>query len=177
MLKRITGLTVLILCVVSGYAQTLQKYEYWTDLDYSKRTVVNSTSSDISFSVSLTEQTKGVHFLNFRSFNSTGDWGTFSRYLYFIPEVSNSNSKITDYEYWFDNSYSEKTVSKSNGSDIALSLDISKLSKGVHYYNFRSKNSDGVWGNLVRYLFFIPDISNSDSKITNYEYWFDNNYS
>src|SRR5574344_717654 len=177
MFKRIIYLIILVLCVVSGYAQTLQKYEYWIDSDYSKRTVVKSTSSDISFSVSLAEQTKGVHFLNFRSLNNTGDWGTFYRYLYFIPDVTNPDSKITDYEYWFDNSYSEKTVSKSDGSDIALSLDISKLSKGVHYYNFRSKNSDGVWGNLVRYLFFIPDMTNTDSKITNYEYWMDDDYS
>ena len=177
MRKVITAILLSILAVTLGFAQGLQRYEYWMDSDYSKHTTTKSTAEELNLSIDISKLSSGVHFLNFRAQNTKGDWSTFSRYLYFIPEAASPDAKVTDYQYWIDGDYSGKKTAKVSSGDIAINVDISKLSVGVHYFNFRAKNSDGVWGNLSRYLFFVPEPVSVDATVTDYEYWLDGEYS
>jgi hypothetical protein len=177
MRKVTTAILLSILAVTLGYAQGLQHYEYWMDSDYSKHTTMKGTDEELNLSIDVSKLSQGVHFLNFRAQNTDGDWSTISRYLYFIPEITCPDAQVTDYEYWIDGIYSEKKSAKVSSGDIAIAVDVSQLSIGVHYYNFRAKNTDGVWGNLSRYLFYMPEPINDDAIVTDYEYWLDGEYS
>ena len=177
MRKVISAILLSIMAATMGFAQGLQRYEYWMDSDYSKHTTTISTTEELDLSVDISRLSVGVHFLNFRAQNTDGEWGTISRYLYFIPEEVSPNATVTDYEYWIDADYSGKQTVQVSGGDIAMNVNISQLSVGVHYFNFRAKNSDGVWGNLSRYLFYVPEPNNDDIIVTDYEYWLDGDYS
>jgi len=176
MLKRLSQLWLLLLLAVTGFAQDLQRYEYWVDSDYSQHTTIGTTTSNIVFDIDVSRLDMGVHFLNFRAQNRGGDWGTFSRYLFFVSDMPNEKATITDYEYWIDGNYQAKQTAKSAGEQVTTNIDVSQLPMGVHYFNFRAKNSDGVWGNLSRYLFFVSDMPNDKATVTDYEYWIDGDY-
>ena len=177
MLKRIKTTLLLLLAVGVGHAQSLRLYEYWVDSDYSKHTTVRSSATGISFQMDVSQISKGVHYLNFRAQNSDNDWGSISRYLFYIPEESHDDATLTHYQYWIDNDYSKQKTIATNSGNIPLSVDISNLTSGVHYFNFRARNSDGVWGNLSRYLFYVPETGSAAPSLTHYQYWIDNNYS
>ena len=177
MLKRISTLILLVLTVcLSTMAQTLTCYEYWLDSDFGKRTVKNNTAEEINFSVPLGELENGPHFLNFRAMNSDGDKGLWNRYIFFIPEKETPSATITQYEYWIDENYSGRVHKSGNDTNPQMSLDISQLEEGVHFFNYRAQNSDGRWGTLLRYIFFIPEYESAAPTISQYEYWIDGNY-
>ena len=177
MLKRIKTTLLFLLAVGLGHAQSLQLYEYWVDSDYSKHTTVRSSATDITFQMDVSQISKGVHYLNFRAQNSDNDWGTISRYLFYIPEDSHADATLTHYQYWLDNDFSQQKTTATSSGDITLSIDISNLTTGVHYFNFRARNSDGIWGNLSRYLFYVPEPESEAPTLTHYQYWIDNDFS
>jgi hypothetical protein len=176
MLKRIIYLWLLLLVATLGYAQSIQRYEYWMDSEYSKHTVVKGSVTEISFDVDVSRLDKGIHYLNFRAQNTDKDWSAISRFLYFLPDEVNPEATVSYYEYWIDDDYNAKQTKKVSSDDIAMNVDISRLPVGVHYFNFRAKNSDGVWGHLSRYLFYISEQSNEDATVADYEYWIDDNF-
>lgn len=176
MLRRLL-FSILTITALAANSQTLRKYEYWIDSDYSKHVTVNNNNEEISFSISTQNQSEGVHFLNFRAQNSDNNWGTITRYLYYIPDNLSANPTLVGYEYWIDGDYSQKKSVKSSSSDVSTVIDISKLTEGVHFYNFRAKNSDDVWGNLYRYLFYVPEKASVNPTLKSYEYWLDEDYS
>ena len=178
MLKRILHIIVLTAIVVASHADNgIKRHEYWIDSDYSKRTINNSSQINVSFEIDLSSQESGIHFLNFRALNTENEWGGLKRMLFYVPEVVNENTTIARYEYWLDNDYSKKVSNSSTGGDVTAQLDISDLSAGVHFFNFRAQNSDGIWGGLKRMLFYVPEIVNENTTIARYEYWLDNDYS
>ena len=174
MLKRIIYIAILMIASVTVYADdALQGYEYWIDSDYSKRTVSNSSETDVSFVVDLGSQEQGLHMLNFRARGTDGQWGALKRILYYIPQKSNPDISISSYEYWLDDDQTQKVKQNSTGEAITAMLDISQLAAGVHFYNFRAQNSDGIWSALKRMLFYVPETVNEDATVTQYEYWLD----
>ena len=174
MLKRTIYIAILIIASVTVYADdALQGYEYWIDSDYSKRTASNSSETDVSFVVDIGSQEQGVHILNFRACSTDGLWGSLKRILYYIPQKSNPDISISSYEYWLDDDQTQKVAQNSTGEAITAMLDISQLAAGVHFYNFRAQNSDGIWSALKRMLFYVPETVNEDVTVTRYEYWLD----
>ena len=77
---------------------------------------------------------------------------------------------LTVYEYWIDSDYNGRVMGVGSGESITLSIGIPNLSSGFHYYNIRCQNTEGVWGPLYRYVFFIPE----SIPITTLTYWIDN---
>ena len=81
------------------------------------------------------------------------------------------------YQYWIDNN-TDAVVSgtTTDGTAVALSIDVAGLSPGVHFYNIRARE-DKKWGTIYRYLFCIPkEVNAATSQLGGYEYWLDNNY-
>ena len=103
MKRVITSLSLLLLLLCGAYAQDISQYEYWTDDDYANRSVVSSSGGNVSFDVSTSSLSAGIHFLNFRAKRNDEVWGNFYRYLYYIPTTPNSadagNLRV---EYWLD---------------------------------------------------------------------------
>jgi hypothetical protein len=58
-----------------------------------------------------------------------------------------------------------------------LTIDISSLKSGVHYFNFRAYNERGEYGNPVREMFYIPQANpNINATLSKAEYWLDDDY-
>ena len=169
---------MLLLLLSGGYAQTLSQYEYWTDDDYANRNSLAVTGDDVKFSISTSSLNAGVHFLNFRACRDDGVWGNFYRYLFYIPsqQVEAGNVMV---EYWLDDELAGIACEEVFGGNLSLSLDVSSLAPGAHYFNCVPIDASGTRGTPERYLFYVPNTFNTAtySPLAGFEYWLDDNYS
>jgi len=154
---------IFILTASESIAQTMRGYEYWFDNDYDRRITAEGSLEKVSLDIDIGNVNSGLHYLNFRAQGDDGKWGCLSRYIVYL------GTKGTQYEYWMDNDYDHRTV-VNGASPSMLSVDISNLSHGLHYFNFRSRNGGDRWGSLARYIVYIGVES------MEYEYWMDNDY-
>ncbi|MCR4915869.1 MAG: InlB B-repeat-containing protein [Prevotella sp.] len=179
MKRVITCLSLLLWWLCGAVAQDISQYEYWTDDDYASRSVVNSSGGDISMQVSTEQLSAGVHYFNFRACRSDGVWGNFYRYLYYIPTLSAEADGSVNVEYWLDDDLAGVKTQAASGGSMSLSLDISSLSPGVHYFNCTPVTVTGERGNTERYIFYVPLTfeQNATSPLKGYEYWLDDDYS
>ena len=165
-------------------AAELQQYQYWLDNDYANRTTTDCTGSEQTPALTLdvSSLTVGVHFLNVRTMDANGQWGTVSRTLFTIPAVAGGSTagELLQYEYWIDDDYEHRVTTDCEGSEVtpSLVLDVSALTVGSHYLNVRAKDANGQWGTVSRSSFSI--IPSSDvtetAELQQYEYWIDNDY-
>ena len=178
MKRVITSLSLLLLLLCGAYAQEISQYEYWTDDDYASRSVVSSSGGNISLDVSTASLSAGIHFLNFRAKRSDEVWGNFYRYLYYIPTLQSLEVGSLNVEYWLDDDLTSVKSEAAGNGNVMLSVDISTLQPGVHYFNCTPKSSTGERGNSERYLFYVPLPQDQASvfPIKGYEYWLDDNY-
>lgn len=179
MKRVITSLSLLLLLLCGAYAQDVSQYEYWTDDDYASRSVVNSSGGNVSIDVSTSSLSAGIHFLNFRAKADNGTWGNFYRYMYYIPSLRVDGSGSLSLEYWLDDVYEGRKNTGVDNDNVSLTLDISQLKAGVHFFNCTPISATSGRGNSERYMFYVP-MSFSQATVaavTGYEYWFDDNYS
>ncbi len=93
-----------------------------------------------------------------------------------------SQNKINNYEYWFDNNFSGKIVTNLSipASEFALQTEISvsMLTDGLHTFHVRFRDERGQWSSVLSQFFqkLPATISGSTNTMTAYEYWLDNNY-
>ena len=179
MTKRVVCLSLLLLALCGVYAQSISQYEYWTDDGYATRSVVDAGAGDVSLTVSTSELGAGVHFLNFRAKGSDGTWGNFYRYMYYIPTLKNDASGSLSLDYWLDDDNAEQKSTGIDNGNVALTLNISSLKAGVHFFNCTPISTTSGRGNSERYLFYVPMTPSQAavSAVKGYEYWFDDNYS
>ena len=177
MKRVITGLSLLLLLLCGATAQSISQYEYWTDDDYASQKVIAVTGGDVSLTVSTATLDAGVHFLNFRACREDGTWGNYYRYLYYIPTLKSAASGNVKVEYWLDDKLAGMKSETANGGNLSLTIDVSALTAGIHYFNCRAFNERGEYGNPVREMFYIPDAKTfSDAQLAGYEYWIDDDY-
>ena len=153
---------------------TIIKSEYWIDNDYASREQGGGYNT-ITPTINVSSLSSGIHFFNYWAKNSLGDLGTLSRTLFYIPERALEDPTITAYEYWIDSNYAGRKTGEAENS-ITATIDVSSLSSGIHFFNYRAMNSFGEQGVLSRTLFYISDLPLGDPTITAYEYWIDNDY-
>ncbi len=158
-------------------ASSMTRYEYWLDKDYEHRTVVNGEASKIPLALDISSLKPGLHYLTFRAQGKSGQWGGLSRFYFFIRESADDGVYMTKYEYWLDKDYEHRTIVNGEASEIPLTLDISSLKPGLHYFTFRAQGKSGQWGGLSRYYFFIRESAyDGTSYMAKYEYWLDKDY-
>ena len=171
MRKQLYLLYLLLLSVQLAFAQTA-RYEYWLDNDHKGRTIVANNVTDVTLDLDIGALKPGLHYFSFRTQSESGQWGGLSRYLFLIREEADATSApTTQYEYWLDNNYEQRTMVKGAATDIPLSLDISSLKPGLHYFSFRAQGKSGQWGGLSRYLFFMKQ--DAIGQLVNIDYWID----
>lgn len=81
---------------------------------------------------------------------------------------------LAGYEFWIDSGYDSRVTGVGNGDALSLDIDIPQAFAGIHYLNFRGRNSQQEWGPVYRYLFFVSP--SSAFGIARYEYWLDGAY-
>jgi len=75
------------------------------------------------------------------------------------------------YECWIDNDYEGRMAgTQASNDDVSLSVDISALPPGLHFFNYHAQDSVGAWGTLNRSP-FVKNVTGCS-----YEYWIDEDY-
>lgn len=158
----------------------LAQYEYWIDDDYDNRTTTECTGSEATPVLTLDVSTleAGSHYLNVRAQDANGEWGVVERTMFSITSAGGDTeaAELAKYEYWIDNDYENRVAADCSGSEASpsLTIDVSSLSPGVHFYNVRAQDANGVWGTVERTLFSVtyPAADDADKTITGYHYAF-----
>lgn len=173
--NRFLSLLLWLTVCISMQAQTLVGYEYWIDDDYAGHSYVPASQSDIFMMVDVCELTTGVHFYNFRVSDTNGSISAPYRYLFYIPESATAAASLATCEYWLDDDYANKTTAQASESNV-FAVDVSDLSTGVHFYNYRVADTNGGWSAPYRYLFYVPETFVLSKNLIGYEYWMDDDY-
>ena len=168
----------LTLCVVAagGLAQSLQHYEYWVDTGYDGRTVEAVGADDITLNVDVSQLRPGLHYFNVRVQNDQSVWSALKRDVFYLPREAEPTAAPQRYEYWIDGDYAARTTSSVTTAEVALTLDVSQLSTGLHFFNVRAQDSRGKWGALERDVFYLPREAEPTAVPQRYEYWIDGDY-
>ena len=96
-------------------------------------------------------------------------------YFLFIQLGYAQGKSVIKYQYWIDSNGNDNAVTNIvNGQEVSFSIDTQKLSLGIHNLYFRFQDSNGIWSGLQSWLFCVNEI-NKEIKITQGEYWIDNN--
>lgn len=86
------------------------------------------------------------------------------------------SQQMAKYEYWFDSDIGSRKEQTMSGNDISLYVDVSALSDGMHSLSFRAADSNGFWSSPTASYFIKAAKQNEHNKISQIEYWIDNNY-
>lgn len=85
--------------------------------------------------------------------------------------------EIVGYEYWFDANRQDVVYVAGSLKDITLSIDISQQRQGMHYFNFRAKDSNGKWSApLTQYFYRLKEDDRTNLNLSGCEYWFDDDF-
>lgn len=167
------------------------KYIYWLDDDYEHRVETPVGENDEEFtttsipaiaSFDVSSLAPGVHYYNVRILDSNNMYSTTQRYIFSIPAESSGteHADLQDVEYWIDDDFANRVATTASGSETTTvsldisEIDVSSLAPGVHYYNMRAQDENGIWGAPQRFIFSIPtpQTSAADKLIAGYSYAF-----
>ncbi len=79
------------------------------------------------------------------------------------------------FEYWFDDDYAGVEQTNLAGNNVELSIDLSEKPTGLHFISARVQDTDGNWGGISRYMFYLKPKA-EDQSAEGYEYWIDEDY-
>ena len=141
---------ILLMCllgsIINVHAQNISRYEYWLDGDYQNRVTTSSTETNVNVSFPLDGQSSGLHFFNFRAFNSNDEVSNVYRTPFYLPDKDIVD--VAGYEYWIDNDSLNRVSCVNNQSVLFLEINLSSLNEGIHTFSFRAKNSFDEWGSV-----------------------------
>jgi len=180
-MKKITGFIIfsLLLIAEQAHAQVINKVEYYIDADpgFGNGTNVTISSSanipDLLIPVNITSLSKGFHNIYVRSKDDAGKWSLTNRWL-FVKDIADAT--VNKLEYFIDtdpgfgNATDISITAGNNITNIAIPIDVSSLSKGLHNVYIRSKGDAGNWSISNRWLFMKDITSATVSKL---EYFID----
>ena len=161
-MKKIIGFIILTLISFLGFAQTINKVEYFIDTDpgFGNGTDVSITPatniSNLLVSVDISALNKGFHNVYLRSKDNTGNWSLTNRWLFVKDVLATAVNKLEffiDTDPGFGSGTNVSISSSSNVPDVLIPVDISALSKGFHNIYLRSKDDAGNWSLTNRWLF------------------------
>jgi pimeloyl-ACP methyl ester carboxylesterase len=159
----------------------IARYEYWLDDDYSGR-IFAEVSQEQTFSfdghVEIGNLQEGMHNFHIRYQDDGGSWSSvFSEFIYKMPNNPDGQKTITEYEYWFDDGYSEKVSQQVAPEETILMTDplnSNSLSSGLHSMHVRFKDNGGAWSSVFsEFIYKLPATNLTPNHITAYRYWFD----
>jgi hypothetical protein len=155
------------------------KFEYFVDTDpgFGNATNVTITPgnniSNLAIPVDVSALSKGFHTIYLRSKDDAGNWCLTNRWVFvkdFAPANVNKAEYFVDTDPGFGNATDVPVTAGSNIANVAIPVDISSLSKGVHNIYLRTKDINGIWSLTNRWLFF-KDIAQDNFQ--GGEYFFD----
>ncbi|MCB9189346.1 MAG: PKD domain-containing protein [Flavobacteriales bacterium] len=89
-------------------------------------------------------------------------------------------STVVGYEYWFDQGFSSKvenSISPTQSFTFDANISTTGLSTGIHSFNFRTYDANGLFSVVLsQYFYKVPESGSSSNNLVAYEYWFDEDY-
>ena len=163
----------------------ITEYEYWIDDEYASKTLNTITPAKtfiLDEIYNFDSISRGLHTISIRFRDVNQNWSQpLSKLIYKIPNTLDSNNMITEYEYWIDDEYASKTLNSITPTKTFIldeTYNFDSISRGLHTINFRFKDVNQNWSSAQSKLFYkIPNTLDSNNMVTEYEYWFDDNYS
>ena len=158
--------------------QSVDKCEWWLDTDFANRTQVAITDS-WQQNIDASALSPGLHQLGLRVGDSNGLWGqTVIRYFLVQRVITPVDNALSTYEYRIDNQYdTRQTGNVGKDGTVALNLDMSSLSTGIHQIAIRVNDTQKHITQLVVRSFLVQRvITPVDNALSTYEYWIDNQY-
>ncbi len=158
----------------SGYS----KYEYWFDNAFVSRTsrnISSSTNTLLLDNLNTGTISSGLHTFHIRFKPDAKHWSSIVSSFFYKPFSTATGAP--QYEYWFDNDYTNKTsINTSSSANMILlnDLPVSALSNDLHSLHIRFRPDGKTWSSSVSSFFYKTDFSAAGNA--EYEYWFDNNY-
>jgi PKD repeat protein len=90
-------------------------------------------------------------------------------------------TNLTNYEHWFDSDYASAStvaVTPSTNVDLNTNIDASSLTDGLHVFNIRFKDENGIYSSVLSKFFLKTAgvVTPGTTNIVEQEYWFDNDF-
>ncbi len=171
---RRTILTFLLSAFIAqGWAQGIY-YERWIDnnrVDHQfgwLREGEQTITADLSNVPSA-----GLHFLNILPYTDSGEPGKWSQIAFMMPEGWPGTSNAVTMEYWISDNLGTLVRKNYTSGEQQLSIDISGMSYGLHFLNYRTFNERGESGAWKKQAFYISNHA-FDPEAVCYQYWIDN---
>jgi len=166
--------------LVWSQSNTITSYQYWVDNDFVNQqsiTVTPVSNFHLQTDLDLSSTEQGFHTFHIRFQDNNNKYSAILSQLFFSRSL---DTKITEYEYWFDNNYSAKvnvSVSPIVNLQLLADFDCATLTNGMHLLHLRFKDDGGKWSSVTS-KFFQKSANGSSTVnlITSYRYWIDSSY-
>ncbi|MCM1312524.1 MAG: T9SS type A sorting domain-containing protein [Bacteroides sp.] len=171
--------SILLLCVYASVstlrltAQSVTKYEYWTNHHTGDRKSGWADGGIIDFDADMSQLGMGFHVFSFRMQDSEGNWSVPYTKMFYRTQTVDRLSAIA-YEYWTDHSVANVRRGTVSNGLIELDADLSELPEGFHTLTLRTQDGSGAWSVPYTKMFYRTQTVVRLSA-TAYEYWTDHN--
>lgn len=156
--------------------QSVDKCEWWLDADFANRTQVAITDS-WQQNIDASALSVGIHQLGLRVGDSNGLWSQpVIRHFLVQRVITPVDNALSTYEYWIDNQYeARQTGNMGEGGTIALDLNMSALSAGLHQIAIRVNDTQKHVSQLVvRSFLVVKNMETRENSLATFRYWIDN---
>lgn len=162
---------------------TINRYEYWFDDNFSGRVVVDVTPVSpfqVATGIPTTGLSVGLHSFHIRFRDNNKKFSSVcSQYFHKVPAIIPGGTHVVAYEYWYDNDIGGKVIQPltlQGTVQVIAGIPAAALSDGTHAFHIRFKDDHNNWSSLMSQFFLkVTGGSSADKHIVAYEYWFDNN--
>lgn len=128
-------------------------WQYWIDGEYEVAVTQNITPAQqfiLVDNLDLNDLNSGIHALNFRFKDNSGDWSTTLSQFFLKKETATIfDNEIIAYRYWFDEDFESMMEAQFNptgsGVNLLSDIDMTQLWKGEHAIHFKFYDSHNQW--------------------------------
>lgn len=150
-------------------------YDIWFDSNRGAMTHGTFTPGENELTLDLSGvKSAGLHFLNVIPYFEWGVMGQWRCIPFIMPEGWPHPTDAKWMEYWVTGYDSKPKRMNYTGTEVPLDIDISGMSYGLHFLNFRTFNEVGEAGPWKVIMFYLHNGIFNSEEMT-YEYWIDNN--
>ncbi len=150
---------------------SLQTYEYWIDQDFGNRKSGEiPTGGVVNIDEDISALNYGLHSIAMRVIDKNGIVSSVLTKNFMKIQQQDGDNALTTYEYWIDNGEHQSAAIPADGV-VALDLDISALTNGLHTFNYMTRDKAGLASATTVKNFLVKKVE-GDGKLIAIDYWF-----
>lgn len=158
--------------IAQGWAQGIY-YERWVDNNRVDHQFGWLQEGEQTITADLSNvPSAGLHFLNILPYTDNGEPGKWSQIAFMMPEGWPGTSNAVTMEYWLSDNLGILVRKDYTSGEQQFSIDISSMSYGLHFLNYRTFNERGEPGAWKKQAFYISNHA-FDPEAVCYQYWID----